>query len=116
MIRIEQRRQIHQFIILELAIQSLQKDYPVLETLKMNTVYLLIVESLLKSVKNDYYNLKRVLKKQKIVVVKWEKVDEYFSDVIITTAGEDEVLRYAQHALKSDVEELLIGQLKKSLI
>lgn len=113
MIRIEQRRQIHQFIILELAIQSLQKDYPVLETLKMNTVYLLIVEKLLKTITNDYYNLKRVLKKQKIAVVKWEKVDEHFSDLTITTAGEDEVLRYAQHALKSGVEELLISFLRR---
>lgn len=49
MIRIEQRRKIHEFIILELAIQSLQKDYPVLATLKMNTVYLLIVDNLLKN-------------------------------------------------------------------
>ena len=113
MIRIEQRRQIHQFIILELAIQSLQRDYPVLETLKMNTVYLLIVDNLLKTITNDYYNLKRVLKKQKIAVVKWEKVDEYFSDVTITTAGEDEVLRYAQHTLKYDVEELLICIINK---
>lgn len=52
-----------------------------------------------------------MLKKQKIAVVKWEKVDEYFSDVTITTAGEDEELRYAQHALKSEVEELLVSYL-----
>ncbi|MGE7944780.1 hypothetical protein ACQKNB_22225 [Lysinibacillus xylanilyticus] len=31
------------------------------------------------------------------------KVDEYFSDVVIKTAGEDEVLRFAKQALKTNV-------------
>lgn len=55
-------------------------------------MYLLIVDNLLKTITNNYYNLKRVLKKQKIAVVKWEKDDEFFIDVTITTAVEGEVL------------------------
>jgi len=113
MINMEQRRQLHQFIILELAIQSVQRDYKVIETLKMKAVYLPILDGLLKAMHNDYYNLKRVLKKQKISIVKWEKTDEYFSDITITTAGEDEVLKYAQHTLKYDVEALLLNHINK---
>ena len=113
MINFEQRRLLHQYLILELAIQSLQCDYKTLEQLKMQAIYLPFVDRLLKNVRNDYFNLKRVLAKQKIRVVEWQQIDEYFSDVRIATAGEDVVLRYAKQALKTQVEMLLINQLNK---
>lgn len=34
--------------------------------------------------------------RKNIEFVKWVKVDEYFSDVVSKTAGEDEVLRFAE--------------------
>lgn len=107
MISGEQRRLLHQYLILDLAIQSLQCDYKTLEQLKMKAIYLPFVENLMKSVRQDYFNLKRQLAKQKIRVVGWRRIDAYFSDVRIATAGEDEVLRYANQALKTEVEQLL---------
>ena len=79
----------------------------------MKAIYLPFVDQLLKSVRHDYYNLKRLLSKEKIRVVGWQQVDEYFSDVRIATPGEDEVFRYAKRALKTEVEELLINQINK---
>jgi len=38
--------------------------------------------------------------------------DEYFSDVTVKTAGEDEVLRFAKQALKTTTEELILSYLK----
>ncbi|GED66247.1 hypothetical protein LFU01_46990 [Lysinibacillus fusiformis] len=43
--------------------------------------------------------------KDKIRLVRIEKIDEYFSDVQIATAGNDVVLRYANMALKTQVEK-----------
>lgn len=113
MLNFEQRDLLHRFVIHDMAIQSLQRDYKVIESLKMGNVYLPILDKLLKTITNDYFNLKRLLAKDKIKVVKWEKIDEYFSDLTITTPGEDEVLRYAKQALKTQVEHLLNSHMHK---
>ena len=70
MMNFEQRDLLHRFVIPDMAIQSLQHDYKVIENLKMSTVYLPIRDKLLKAITNDYYNLKRLLAKDKIKVVK----------------------------------------------
>lgn len=108
MINAEQRQLLHQYIILDLTIKSLQYDYKKLDQLKMKAIYLPFVENLMKSVRQDYFNLKRELAKQKIRIIEWHRIDAYFSDVRIATAGEDEMLRYANQALKTEVEQLLI--------
>lgn len=108
MINAEQRQLLHQYLILDLAIQSLQCDYKTLEQLKMKAIYLPFVDRLMESVRQDCFNLKQQLAKQKIRVVGWSRIDAYFSDVRIATAGEDEILRYANQALKTEVEQLLI--------
>lgn len=113
MIKGEQRQLLHQYLILDLAIQSLQKDYKTLEQLKMKAIYLPFVDGLMKSIKKDFFNLKRQLEKQKIRVVGWQRIDEYFSDVHVATAGEDEILRYANQALKTQVEQLLVNCMNK---
>lgn len=113
MIKPEERRNVHQFILLEMAIKSLQHDYNTLENLKMSKVYFSIVDDLLKNLRTDYYNKKRMLAKQNIEVVKWIHIDQYFSDVVLKTTGEDVVLRYAKQALKTKVEELIINYLNK---
>ncbi|MGE8037689.1 aconitate hydratase [Lysinibacillus sp. NPDC093692] len=113
MLNIEQRQLFHKFVILDMAIQSLQRDFKVIENLKMSKVYLPILEKLLKDITQDYYNSKRLLAKAKIRVVKWEKIDEYFSDVHVATAGNDVVLRYANQAIKTQVENLLLSHQNK---
>lgn len=114
MINPEQRQTLHKFIVYDMAIQSLQRDYVVIENLKMSKVYLPILDDLLKAITNDYYNLKRLLAKEKIKIVKWKKNDEYFSDLTVTTPGEDLVLTYANQALKTQVEKLLISHLQNN--
>lgn len=101
MLKPEQRKLFHEFLILEMAVQSLQRDFSVIENLKLSKVYLPMLERLLKDITQDYYNSKRLLAKDKIRLVKVEKIDEYFSDVYIATAGNDVVLRYANMALKT---------------
>jgi len=113
MINGEARSVLHELIKLDMAIRSLQQDYSSLEKLKMSKIYINIVEGLLKSIRKDFHDKRRVLIKKNIAVVKWVKIDEYFSDVVIKTAGEDAVLRYANQALKTQVEELINSRLNK---
>lgn len=75
MIKPEERRDVHQFILLEMAVKSavksLQNDYDKLGNLKMSKVYIEIVDVLLKVIRPDYYNKKRMLTKQRIEIVRW---------------------------------------------
>jgi len=114
MIKPDERRNVHHFILLDMAVKSLQNDYDKLKSLKMSEVYIKIVDDLLKDIRSDYFNKKRMLAKQKIEVVKWIHIDEYFSDVVIKTPGEDVVLRYAKQALKTQVENLIFNYLKEN--
>lgn len=113
MINREDRHYVHEFIVLDLSIRSLQNDFSTLETLRMKKLYLTIIERLLKDLRNDYFNRKRELAKKGIRLVRWVKIDEYFSDVIVATPGEDLALRYANQALKTQVEEILIDYINK---
>ena len=51
--------------------------------------------------------------KDKIKIVKSERHDDYFSDLVVSTGGEDEAFRYAKQALKTQVEQLLISYMSK---
>ncbi|WP_185903586.1 aconitate hydratase [Lysinibacillus sphaericus] len=113
MINFEQRRLMHKYVVYDMAVQSLQRDYKVIENLKLSKVYLPILDKLLDDISQECYNSKRLLVKDKIRVMKWVKVDEYFSDLIIATAGEDQVFTYANMALKTQVEKLLISHQNK---
>lgn len=113
MIKPDERRNVHELILLDMAVKSLQNDYDVLGNLKMSVVYIKIVDDLLKNIRNDYFNRKRMLAKQKIEVVKWIHIDQYFSDVVLKTSGEDVVLRYAKQALKTKTEDLIFKYLKE---
>lgn len=114
MINSEQRQLLHQFLLLDLAVRSLQQDYKTIEHLKMKTVYLPLLDSLLKDLRKDSFSLKRQLASQQIRVVGWHRINEYFSDIQVATAGNDEWLRYANQALKTEVEQLLFSHIKKS--
>lgn len=113
MIKAEQRQLLHKYVIYDMAVQTLQRDYKVIENLKMSNVYLPILDKLLDDITQECYNSKRLLAKDKIRVVKWEKIDEYFSDLTVATAGEDLVLTYANMALKTQVEKLLLSHQNK---
>ncbi|MEY9979667.1 aconitate hydratase [Lysinibacillus sp. RC79] len=109
MINFEQRRLLHKYVVYDMAVQSLQRDYKVIENLKLSKVYLPMFDKLLNDIFQECYNSKRLLAKDKIRVVKWEKSNEYFSDLTVATAGEDLVLTYANQALKTQVEKLLLS-------
>lgn len=111
MIKADERQLLHKYLLLELAIKSLQIDYSKLEAFKMKVVFLPMMDSLLKELRQEYFDLKRQLFQHRIRVVKWHPVDEYFSDVQVATAGNDVVLRYANQALKTQVEKLLISHI-----
>ncbi|MFJ7663516.1 aconitate hydratase [Lysinibacillus sp. NPDC097162] len=96
-----------------MAVQTLQRDYRVFENLKMSNVYLPILDKFLDDNSQECYNSKSLLAKDEIRVVRWEKNNEYFSDLIVATAGEDLVLTYANMALKTQVETLLISHQNK---
>lgn len=113
MINPEQRQLLHKFLLLDLAVKSLQIDYLKVEQFKMKGVFLPFMDSLLKELRQDCFNLKRQLAQQRIRVVGWTPVDEYFSDVQVATAGNDVVLRYANQALKTKVEDLLKSHVNK---
>jgi hypothetical protein len=113
MIKPDERRNVHEFILLDMAVKSLQNDYDKLGNLKMSVVYIKIVDDLLKDIRSDYFNKKRMLAKQKIEVVKWIHIDQYFSDVVLKTTGENVELRYAKQALKTQVENLIFNYLKE---
>lgn len=108
MIKLEDRPIVHEFIVLDLAIRSLQKDYKKLEGLKMHMLYSEWTDKLLKRLNEVYIVQKRQLASKQIRIVQWIKIDAYFSDITIATAGEDVVLRYANQALKIQVEQMLI--------
>ncbi|KOS61509.1 aconitate hydratase [Lysinibacillus agricola] len=115
MINSEQRQLVHKFLLLDLAVKSLQVDYLKTEQFKLKNVFLPLMDSLLKDLRNECFNLKRQLAQQKIRIVGWTKIDEYFSDVKIATAGDDVDLRYAQQALKTKVEQLINNYINEKL-
>lgn len=113
MIKADERQLLHKYLLIELAVKSLQIDYQKTEQFKMKEVFLPIIDALLKQLRQEFFNLKRQLAKQRIRVVGWRTVDEYFSDVQVATSGGDVVLRYANQAIKSQVEKLIIGRMNK---
>ncbi|OCX64777.1 aconitate hydratase [Lysinibacillus sp. AR18-8] len=115
MIKPDQRQLLHKYLLIELAIKSLQIDYQKTEQFKMKVVFLPLMDALLKELRQEYFDLKRELAQQKIRIMGWTNVDEYFSDVQIATAGNDVMLRYANQALKTQVEKLLINHINDKM-
>lgn len=89
---------VHKYLLIELAIKSLQVDYLKVEQFKIKKVFVPLMESLLKELRQEYFELKGQLFKQRIRVIGWTAIDEYFSDVQMATAGDDVVLLYANQA------------------
>jgi len=115
MINPEQRQLVHKFLLLELAVKSLQIDYLKTEHFKLKNVFLPLMDALLKDLRNECFDLKRQLAQQKIRIVGWTKIDEHFSDAQIATAGNDVELRYANQALKTKVEQLINNHINEKM-
>lgn len=107
MINVNQRQQIHEFIVLDLAIRSLQHDFTQLMHLKLQSLYIGWLEAILHTLQQQFQQQKNELAKQQLRLVTYRRVDQYFSEVIVATAGEDATLLYANNVLKKDVEKLL---------
>ena len=46
---------------------------------------------------------------KQIRIIRWQRMDCYFSKVIVATSGEDAVLTYANQAVKMHVEEVIMS-------
>ena len=114
MISLQERQALHQFIVLELAIKTLQKDFSQLEQLKLKTIYMTWTERILNILYPIYQSQKREFNEKQIRIIHWRKKDEYFSEVLIATSGEDIILEYANQAIKAEVEQFLQGIIWKN--
>lgn len=113
LINLKDRQTLHQFIILELAIRTLQADFQKLEHLKLKSLYMTWTEQLLNILYPIYYSQKQALSTKHIRVVRWHKINEHFSEVLIATSGENLTLQYANQAIKVEVEEFLSDVIAK---
>ncbi len=107
MIKLEDRHRLHQFLMLELAIRYLKIDLETMNTMKCANAFVPFAEKLLHQLLQQYLQEQRYFSNKQIRLVKWEKLDPYFSQVSVTTAGEDAVFKYANQAVKTHVEEIL---------
>ncbi|MFJ7698643.1 hypothetical protein [Lysinibacillus fusiformis] len=73
MLKPEQRRLFQKFLILEMAVQSVQRDFSVIENQKMSKVYLPILERLLKDINHDYCDFKKIIGKRQNKIRKSRK-------------------------------------------
>lgn len=113
MIHLDDRHRLHQFLMLELAIRYLKMDLDIFRTTKCSNVFVPFAENLLKDLLKQYDDEKRYFSSKQIRSLKWEKADDYFSQVTVATAGEDAVFKYANQAVKTHVEDLLKVEINK---
>lgn len=108
MINIAQRQEVHELIILDLAIRSLQVDYVKLSTLKLQKLYTEWIEIVLQQLQSQFHEKKHHLTTQQIRLVGYKRLDTYFSEITVATPGDDTQLLYANEVLKQDVEQALM--------
>ena len=110
MISLEDRHRLHQFLMLELAIRYVRMDLDAFGTMKCANVFVPFMENFLQHLIEQCQQEKQYFAQKQIRLIKWEKLDAYFSQVTIATAGEDAVFKYANQAVKTHVEEILKQQ------
>ena len=116
MINIAQRQQVHDLIILDLAIRSLQADYAKVSTLKLHKLYRQWLESVLAALQTAFHEKKTSLATQKIRLVGYKRLDAHFSEITFATSGNDAQLLYANEVLKQDVEQLLLQHIRIQML
>lgn len=108
MIDLNNRHRLHQFLMLELAIRYLKMDLEILTKTKCEKVFIYFTEAFIQKLTKQYIKERQYFHQQQIRLIGWKKIDAYFSEVSVTTAGEDAVFNYANQAVKTNVEELLM--------
>lgn len=116
MIALQERQLVYEFLILDLAIRSLQHDLDHMQNLKYAELYSIQLSGILANLQKDYHWRRKHLASKKIRFNKWIKVDDYFTDAVLATAGEDEVIRFSIHALKQNSQHLIEIKLLPSFV
>lgn len=107
MIALQDRQLVYEFLKLDLAIRSLQHDLDHMQNLKCSELYMAQYGAILLNLQQDFQWRKKRLASKKIRLNKWIKVDEYYSDAILATSGEDAAVRFSAHALKQSTQDLI---------
>lgn len=110
MIPIQDRQLVYEFLMLDVAIRSLQYDIEDIKGLKYEELYATHLSAVLSHLKQDYQWRKNRLAGKKIRLSKWVKVDMYYSDAILATAGEDAAMRFST-PIKQNSQELISQKL-----
>lgn len=113
MINLEDRHRLHKFLMLELAIRYLKIDLETIRTMKCANALVPFTEKLLQQLGKQYHSEQHYFGTKKIRLIKWERLDHYFSRVSVTTAGGDATFKYANQAVKTHVEEILKEQIER---
>ncbi len=108
MINVDDRHRLHQFLMVELAIRYLEKDVEIIETTKCINLFIPFIEALLEQLRTQYNREKQYFIQKQVGLIRWKRLDTYFSEVSVTTPGEDAVFTYANQAVKMHVEELIM--------
>lgn len=112
MIHIHDRHRLHQFLMIELAIRYLEKDLEIIQTTKCTNIFIPFIERLLKMLRQQYHDEKQYFTGKQVRLIQWKRIDNYFSEVSVTTPGEDAVFTYANQAVKTHVEEMIMKTYK----
>lgn len=107
MIALKDRQLVYEFLILDVAIRSLQHDIEHIQKLKFSSLYEQHLGAILNHLRRDITWRKKQLAGSKIRLIKWVKVNGNFSDAILATAGEDVSIRFSTHALKQNSQILI---------
>ncbi|MEK4760738.1 hypothetical protein MHH85_10825 [Viridibacillus sp. FSL E2-0187] len=106
MIKHDQQIYVHNAIILELTIRTLERDKKHMENLKSNFAFKAWIEKELKNLTRDLRDVSRTLGMHGMKVLEGTKdIDEYFVAYTIKTRGNDKELRYSKVALRNKVNE-----------
>ncbi|MBQ0137941.1 MAG: hypothetical protein KBT36_01450 [Kurthia sp.] len=109
MIALEERQLVYEYLMMDIAIRSLQYDIEHIQGLKYAELYVQQLSAVLTYLQRDFQWRKSTLASKKIRLVKWVKVNEQFSDAVLTTTGEDATIRFSALVLKQN-SQLLISQ------
>lgn len=107
MIAIDDRHRLHRFLMTELAVRYLEKDLEILQTTKCAQLFTSVFESILQQLRAQYKREQQYFAKKQVRIIRWQRMDTYFSKVSVTTQGEDAVFTYANQAVKMHVEEII---------
>ncbi|MEK4091745.1 hypothetical protein [Viridibacillus sp. FSL H8-0110] len=106
MIKQDHQIHIHNAIILELTIRTLERDKKHMDNLKASFAFKAWIEKELENLSRDLRDVSRTLGMNGMKVLEGTKdIDEYFIAYYVKTKGNDKELRYSKVALRNHVNE-----------